>query len=182
MLSSFGIEDTSTKLLINGGLTLWGLGWAITWSLSIEYVGRRKLFLTAMAGMFCAWTALTALAGVNSAHDNEDTALSIASVVMVFMHVAFYKMAGPTQDPYFMEISPYGLRAKTAVIKSFGDASANLFSSFVNPIGIEHIGWKYYIVWCVVLVSNFVIIYLFFPEVSLHSIPVYGLEANKDST
>lgn len=166
MLSSFGIEDTSTKLLINGGLTLWGLGWAITWSLSIEYVGRRKLFLTAMVGMFCAWTALTALAGVNSSHDNEDTALSIASVVMVFMHVAFYKMAGPTQDPYFMEISPYGLRAKTAVIKSFGDASANLFSSFVNPIGIEEIGWKYYIVWCVVLVSNFVIIYLFFPEVS----------------
>lgn len=147
MLSSFGIENTSTKLLINGGLTLWGLGWAITFSLSIEYVGRRKLFLTAMAGMFVVWTTLTALAGVNQTHDNEDTPLSVASVVMVFLHVAFYKMAAPIQDPYFMEISPYGLRAKTAVIKSFGDASANLFSAFVNPIGIEQIGWKYYITW-----------------------------------
>ena len=78
-------------------------------------------------------------------------------------------MAGPTQDPYFMEISPYGLRGQTAVIKSFGDAAANLFSAFVNPIGIASIGWRYYIVWCVVLVSNFVVIYLFFPEVSRSS-------------
>ena len=52
------------------------------------------------------------------------------------------------------------------MIKQFGDACANLFSGFVNPIGLGKIGWRYYIVWCCVLVSNFIIIYLFFPEVS----------------
>ena len=76
------------------------------------------------------------------------------AVAMIFVFGAFYKMAGPTQDAYFMEISPYGLRAKTSVIKQFGDAGANLFSGFVNPIGLDAIAWKYYIVWCCVLISN----------------------------
>jgi hypothetical protein len=39
----------------------------------------------------------------------------------------------------------------------------------VNPIGLEHIGWRYYIVWLCVLVSNFTIIFLFYPEVSQSS-------------
>lgn len=64
-----------------------------------------------------------------------------------------------------MEISPYSLRAKTAVIKQFGDAVANIFNGFVNPIGLDAIGYKYYILWICLVVSHFVVIYLFFPEV-----------------
>ena len=47
---------------------------------------------------------------------------------------AFYKMGGTTQDAYFTEIAPYGLRDKMYVIKQTCDALANLFSGFVSSI------------------------------------------------
>jgi sugar porter (SP) family MFS transporter len=164
VLNSFGITSSTTQLIINGCNTISGFCFGILWSLLIDRMGRRTLFLGGMAGMFCAFLLLTVFTGVNSGEDFKNQGLSGAAVAMIFVFGAFYKMAGPTQDAYFMEISPYGLRAKTSVIKQFGDAGANLFSGFVNPIGLEAIAWKYYIVWCCVLISNFLIIYFFFPE------------------
>jgi Sugar (and other) transporter len=164
VLNSIGIKGTETQLYINGGVTINGFIWGIFFSLLIDRLGRRVMFLGGMAGMFVAFFLLTVFTGVNQGINFANSGLSGATVAMIFLFGAFYKMAGPTQDPYLMEISPYALRAKTSVIKQFGDAGANLFSGFVNPIALDAIAWKYYIVWCCVLVSNFIIIYLFYPE------------------
>ncbi|WPG98154.1 Hypothetical protein R9X50_00094000 [Acrodontium crateriforme] len=164
VLDSIGIKGKTTQLLINGGNTINGLFFGILWSLLIDKIGRRKLFLSGMAGMFSAFSLLTIFTGVNSSHGFKIQSLSGGAVAMIYIFGAFYKMAGPTSDAYFMEISPYGLRAKTSVIKQFGDAGTSIFSGFTNPIGLSHIGWKYYIVWCCMLVSNFIIIYFFYPE------------------
>ena len=45
-----------------------------------------------------------------------------------------------------------------------------LFNSFVNPIALEAIAWKYYIVYIVLLVFMVVIVFLFFPETRGHSL------------
>ena len=47
-----------------------------------------------------------------------------------------------------------------------GQLLLQLCRSFVNPIGLENIGWKYYTVFCVVIL---VTIYLFFPETQGYS-------------
>jgi|TARA_R110002003_G_scaffold357_6_gene19128 hypothetical protein len=41
---------------------------------------------------------------------------------------------------------------------------ANFFNTFVNPIALESIGWKYYFVFVVVLVVMFITVYFFYPE------------------
>jgi sugar porter (SP) family MFS transporter len=164
VLDSIGVTGTKTQLLINGGYTIEGLVFGMSFSLLIDKVGRRKMFLSGMAGMFVAYVLLTIFTGVNSSHGFSSPGLSGATVAMIFLFGACYKLASPTQEPYFMEISPYNLRAKTSVIKQFGDAGANLFSGFVNPIALDAIAWKYYIVWCCMLLSNFTVIYFFFPE------------------
>jgi hypothetical protein len=41
---------------------------------------------------------------------------------------------------------------------------AGLYNSFANPVAMDAISWRYYIVWCCVIAVNFVIIFLFFPE------------------
>ena len=166
LLESVGITEEDTKLKINGGLTITGFVWAILWSLNMDRIGRRKLLLTAMGGIFCALVILTVLSGINQAHDFSMPRLAAGAVAMVWVHQAFYKMAAPTKDPYFMEVSPYSLRAKTAAVTQFGDAGANVFNGFVNPIGLDIIKWRYYLVWVCLVMSHFVIIYLFFPEVS----------------
>lgn len=164
MLESMGITNTKTQLVINGCVTINGLVWGMFFSFFIDRLGRRMMFLGGMAGMFVAFLLLTVFTGVNESHGFSMTALGGATIAMIFVFNAFYKMASPTQEPYFMEISPYSLRAKTSVIKQFGDTGANLFSGFVNPIALAAIGWRYYIVWTCVLASNFTIIYFFFPE------------------
>ena len=72
---------------------------------------------------------------------------------------------GTTQDAYYSEIACFELRDKAYVIKQAVDAMANIFSGFVNPIGLDAIGWRYYIVWCCLLVSHFTIVYFIYPEV-----------------
>jgi len=116
-----------------------------------------------MAGMFCAFLVLTVLTGINQGDHFSNAAVSRATVAMIFVFGVFYKMPAPIVDSCIAEISPYDLRAKAFVIKQFGDAGANLFSGYVNPIALGAIKWKYYIVWCCVLISNFLIIY-FYPE------------------
>ena len=53
---------------------------------------------------------------------------------------------------YTTEILPYGLRAKDGVVGSFTILCALFFNQFVNPIAIENIQWRYYIVYCCFLV------------------------------
>lgn len=164
VLDSIGVTNSKTQLLINGGYTIEGLICGMTFSLFIDKAGRRKMFLTGMAIMFVAYLLLTICTGINTGVDFSNANLSRATVAMIYLFGIGYKFASPTQEPYYMEISPYHLRAKTSVIKQFGDAGANIFSGFVNPIALEKIHWKYYIVWCCMLLSNFTVIYLFFPE------------------
>jgi sugar porter (SP) family MFS transporter len=164
VLDSIGITGTKTQLLLNGGITINSFIFGNLFSLVIDRIGRRPLFLTGMAGMFCAFLVLTVLTGVNQGQNFSNTTMSRATVAMIFVFGVFYKMPAPMVDSYIAEVSPYDLRAKAFVIKQFGDAGANLFSGYVNPIALAAIKWKYYIVWCCVLISNFLIIFFFYPE------------------
>lgn len=48
--------------------------------------------------------------------------------------------------------------------------SAIFFNTFVNPIALESIGWKYYIVFACILVVVFVTIYFYYPETKGYSL------------
>lgn len=126
-------------------------------------MGRRPLFLIGMTGMCFALVVITIL-GSFQAREKFSAALGFSAVAMWFVFGAFYKMPAPMVNSYIAEVAPYNLRAKAFVIFGFGDALANLFSGYVNPIALAAIGWKYWLVWVFVLMSNFTIIYFFYPE------------------
>lgn len=174
VLNSIGITRTKTQLLINGGITVSGFFFGNFWSLFFDRIGRRPMFLIGMAGMFSAFLVLTVLTGINQGQHFSNAAMSRATVAMIFIFGIFYKMPGPMVDSYVAEVSPYDLRAKAFVIKQFGDAVANLFSGYVNPIALASIKWKYYIVWCCVLICNFLIIFFFYPETKNLSLEEVG--------
>lgn len=48
--------------------------------------------------------------------------------------------------------------------------SAIFFNTFVNPIALEAIGWKYYIVFVVVLIAMCITTYFFYPETRGYSL------------
>jgi hypothetical protein len=58
---------------------------------------------------------------------------------------------------YPAEILPYHLRAKGLTVLNLAISCALFFGQYVNPIGIENLGWKYYIcyeVWLLIEVCS----------------------------
>lgn len=47
---------------------------------------------------------------------------------------------------------------------------AIFFNTFVNPIALDSIAWKYYIVFAVILAVITITVYLFYPETKGHSL------------
>lgn len=65
---------------------------------------------------------------------------------------------------YTTEILPYSIRGKGIAVELFSIYGSLIIAAFCNPIGIEDIGWKYYIVFCCLLALFLPVVYLFFPE------------------
>lgn len=63
-----------------------------------------------------------------------------------------------------MEVVPFSLRSKASMMYQLTGNLAGIYNSFANPVAMEAIAWRYYIVWCVVIGINFVLIIFFFPE------------------
>ena len=174
VLNTIGITDPKTQLIINGCITINGFIWGNVFSILLNKIGRRPLFLGGMVGMFFSFLVLTILTGINTGQHFANPSLGHATIAMILLFGAFYKMPAPAVPSYTAEVAPYDLRAKAFVITGFGDALANLFSGYTNPIALAAIGWKYYIVWCCVLISNFLIIYFFYPETKNLSLEEVG--------
>ncbi|KAI0287509.1 hexose transporter [Russula brevipes] len=163
VLNNIGITKPSTQLLINGILQLWNLFWAIVGSLLCDRVGRRTLFLVSSAGMF-VWFTLQTITTARYLSTLNDAAAH-AVIAFIFLFYAFYDLAfSPLIVSYTVEILPYPIRAKGLTLFYFMMSCALIFNQYANPIAMEHISWKYYIVYCVLLAFEFVYLYLFLVE------------------
>jgi hypothetical protein len=65
---------------------------------------------------------------------------------------------------YTVEILPFNIRAKGLTLCFVFTSLAGIFNQYVNPIGIEALGWKFYIVYVVVLVLECLAIYFLYVE------------------
>ncbi|KAL2670480.1 hypothetical protein Neosp_014268 [[Neocosmospora] mangrovei] len=105
------------------------------------------------------------LSARNQQLDYQKKGLGIRVVVMVFVFYAFYNFAmKPLPIAYLVEVLPSMLRAKGLTIFNLAQFSSSLFNGFVNPVGMEALGWRYYIVFACVLALWLAIIYFLFPE------------------
>jgi MFS family permease len=164
-LKSIGIEDPEQQNLINGGLTIFCYGINIIGATSILRFGRRTILLAGFAGMAAAYLIWTILSSVNQQRNFQDSSLGYGVVAMIFIFQMFYNLSiGPVLPTYILEIMPFTLRAKGYTIEQIFTYGAGVFNGFANPVAMEAIGWKYYIVWVVMLGVWLVLIYFLFPE------------------
>lgn len=71
---------------------------------------------------------------------------------------------------------PYTLRAKGMALFWLLTGATGAFNTYVNPLGIAAFGWKFYFFYVVWIVVEFVVVYLFFIEVSLDVFAFVALE------
>ncbi|KAJ5633365.1 hypothetical protein N7490_009704 [Penicillium lividum] len=176
ILNSIGFTSDPQQLRINGGLAVFNFGVSIILSSFMEAAGRRRLFLISTIGMLACYVIWTALSAINQQRGFHDTGLGTGVIVMIFMYQLFYN-AGLNGPPwvYVTEVLPTHLRAKGTNIMQIASTCVILFNGYANPIAMDAISWKYYIVYCCVIAAEFVLVYFCFPETKGHSLEEVAL-------
>ncbi|EHL01749.1 putative Lactose permease [Glarea lozoyensis 74030] len=163
VLKGAGVLDPQLRLEINGILNIINFATALTMCFFIDKFGRRPLFLFATGGMLMAFVAWTIAAAqfVKTAVKAAGT----AEIFFIFLYYVFYNSAwSGLLVGYGVEILPYKLRAKGLTIMFLAVDLALFFNSYVNPVALDHLGWKYYIVYDCWLAFELGIVYFFFIE------------------
>ncbi|ORY91580.1 general substrate transporter [Leucosporidium creatinivorum] len=145
VLRSVGITDSVQIAGLNGGLSDWFM--AMLGAVLVNRAGRRRLWLTSTAGLLVAFVILTALSAE-------------------FLKTQNKSMGGgvPLSYSYTLEVLPYGIRAKGMSLFAGTQNVALAFNQYVNPVALQKIAWKYYIVYVVVISVYLAIIYFNFIE------------------
>lgn len=164
VLKTIGITDHKTQLIINGCLSIWSLMTASFFALFVDRAGRRGLYIFGMSGMGIAYLIWTICSAINQQKDFKDHGYAGGVLAMIFVYSAFYHACSPVSPTYIMEIVPYSLRSKASMLYQLTGNLAGLYNSFANPVAMEAIGWRYYIVWVVMIAIHLTLILFFFPE------------------
>nr|KAI0009210.1 hexose transporter [Xylariaceae sp. FL0662B] len=163
VLNTIGITASFDQTLINGLLQIFNFAAAFMAAFLVDRLGRRTLFLWSSVGMLVSYIVWTACSAVVA--DTGNRAAGIVVVVCLFTYYFHYDIAWtPLLFGYPTEIFPYTLRSKGVAVTIFAIYSSLIVAAFCNPIGMDNIGWKYYIVFCCTLVVFLIVVYFFFPE------------------
>jgi len=163
ILNLVGITEPRQVSGINGGLAIFSTLNSAFSAQFVERWGRRPLWLGCMSGVLVCFVIITALSGSFASTQNKAT--GIALVPFLYLYFMFYNAGWITNGAlYTVEILPYSIRAKSLSLYVCVQTLAIAFNSYVNPIGLERIAWKYYIVFVVLDVVWVVVAFFFLQE------------------
>lgn len=176
VLTLAGVTDAQLQLEINGILTIINFAVAFFMCFWVDKLGRRPLFLTATAGMcasYIIWTAMAATVEKSSLRDTDgnvipgsgNTAAANCEIAFIFIYYCFYNMAwSGLLVGYAVEILPYNIRAKGMNCMWLAIDLALFFNQYVNPVALAGIQWKYYLVYCIWLGFETVVVWKYYIE------------------
>ncbi|KAI0116982.1 general substrate transporter [Daldinia grandis] len=156
--------------LVNAMVTLWSLIVGVGFALVVNRFRRRTLFLVSTAGCwicYAIWTGLEAAYEKSVDADgnggNQNAARGVLALVLIFNF--FYAIGwGTLQVTYPLEIMPFNLRARGLVFYNIFCALALIFNQYANPVGVEALGWKFYIIYDVWIFIELIGVYFLFVE------------------
>ncbi|KAJ5464410.1 general substrate transporter [Penicillium daleae] len=130
----------------------------------IERWGRRSLMLFSTFGQFLAFLIITILLRFAEGSHGGST-VATASIAFFFLYYISFG-AGMLGIPwlYPTEISSLPMRTKGAAVATATNWITNFVIVEITPIGIQSLGWKFWIVWTVLNAVFMPVIYFFYPE------------------
>jgi sugar porter (SP) family MFS transporter len=173
LLKLIGYTDTTYIQKINVSIACWSLFCAFTVSMLVTRIRRRVMYLACTISLLCcyiAWTvsmerAQTAADAFKAKKGELNQAANIAVLFFIYAYSPCYNMGyNALTYTYMVEVWPYAERSRgISVFQLFGRL-AGFFTTFVNPIGLKGVGWKYLISYCCWLAYEVVFVFFFFPE------------------
>jgi MFS family permease len=173
ILKSIGITAQRDQTMLNGILTTVNYATGIMAALMTQRVARRTMFVGGAVGMWFTFSALTISIAV---YNEQHTVASGRSALgFIFIYYTFYNMClNPLLYLYPTEILPYKLRAMGLSVLVFSNKMALFFNQFVNPIGMDSLGWKYYLFYVGFILVEIVVFFFLYPETHGYSLEKVG--------
>ncbi|RDW86084.1 sugar porter family MFS transporter [Aspergillus mulundensis] len=163
VLNTIGFTDSKTQAEINGGLTIWCFLVSLAAAFLVDRFGRKTLFLFAGVGMLISFSVWTACSAVYSRTESAPAGRAVLAMIFLFYGTAGAAWPGLTVA-YTVEILPFNVRAKGLTLCTCVAALAGIYNQYVNPLGLEALQWKFYVVYVAVLVVECVVIWFYFVE------------------
>jgi len=163
ILVKIGITDPHMQVRYNVGSEAWGFVVAILMAAITPRYPRRRMYLLCSSCLVAVYTAWTIAQARNRITGSKETGYVV--LFFIFLYKPAYCIAyNALTYVYMVEIFPYYVRTKGLSWFQLWGRSAVMLGSFVNPIGLENLDWKYLIIYVVWLCFEVVFIYFLFPE------------------
>ncbi|KAL3484310.1 hypothetical protein BJX62DRAFT_244051 [Aspergillus germanicus] len=157
------MKTEKQQTLINACLSIFNWVVCLLSAFVIPRVGRRTIFLVSAVGVnvtFLIWTILT-----ERYTASNDVNLGISVLVMIVSGSFFVCICWiPLVIAYPLETVTTKQRSIFFAITMFTINVTAFINSYMSPVGIDNIGWRYYIPSCVWNAILLVIIYFTFVE------------------
>lgn len=148
---------------------------------NVERWGRRKMLMYAAAGQCFCYLIITILLRFNEKPGYPHaTQVASASVAFFFLYYVFFGI-GFQGVPwlYPAEINSLSMRQKGTALGTATNWIFNFMVVEITQIGIENLGWKFYIIWTILNGSFVPLVYFFYVETAgrtLEDIDMYFRE------
>ncbi|ETS79393.1 hypothetical protein PFICI_09246 [Pestalotiopsis fici W106-1] len=165
LMESVHLSDTMARLIAAVSSVVYFFA-ALAAAPLVERYGRRIMMIISTAIQFFCFLLMTILlyyAQKENFPSQEKVAQ--ASVVFFFLYYIGFGL-GMLGIPwlYPTEINSLPMRTKGAAAATMSDWITNFIVVEVTPIGIQNLGWKFYIVWTVTNAAFLPVLYFFYPE------------------
>ncbi|KAL2830919.1 putative MFS sugar transporter [Aspergillus cavernicola] len=163
LLDMVNITDSIVKSKINVGIACWGLVCGTALALTAPRFKRRTMYLTCASCLLCVYIAWTI--SMERFMTTQARAAAILTILFIFLYSPAYNLGyNALTYTYLVELFPYFGRSRGLSWFQFYGRGAGFFATYVNPIGLERIAWKWLIVYSCWLAFELVFIFFFFPE------------------
>lgn len=173
ILASLGYHNSRFQQKINVANNAWSLVNAVIIASLVRRFPRRKMFLACVISclvVYVGWTVSSARFEHYSKFKDEHSkktaaALGKLGLFFIFAFSPCYNIGyNALTYTYLVELYPFATRTRGIALFQFFGRGAGFFTTFVNPIGMDNVHWKYLTSYCAWLALELVIVYFFFPE------------------
>jgi MFS family permease len=142
----------------------------------VDKLGRRKPLIIGPILMAICLAWQSAIGKQFSQPGYTNFGAGVAGVASFFCFSwAFGWSFGPVSWIYQSEIFPMNLRAMGSAVSTASNWLNNVIIGQVTPVGLNKLGWKYFMVFVVTNVSNAIVSYFLFPETKNKTLEEIGL-------
>jgi sugar porter (SP) family MFS transporter len=170
LFTMMGYTTQYAKTRINVANACWGLINGTIIALVVTRFKRRHMYMLSATLMLLAFIGFTvSLNSIKTAFDagGNNKSAGIAALFFYFAYSPTYNIGNNALTyTYLVELWPYAQRSRGIGVQQFFGKCAGFFSTNVNSIALDAIGWKYLAIYCGWITFEFIIVFFFYPETS----------------